>query len=99
VSVSASVLFVLAVVNTFILYRILRKRRRAKKGLEPEESQPAYGCIARAVRPLLKLIDKPWKLYPIGILFSFGCRLLLSTDIIITLTSLPSRHLVRNRAA
>lgn len=74
VTISASFLLLLAIINTFILYRILRKRRRARKGLEPEDPNPTFGCIARAVRPLLRLIDKPWKLYPIGILFSFGCK-------------------------
>lgn len=33
--------------------------------------------MGRIAKPLLKLIDKPWKLYPIGILFGFGCELVL----------------------
>lgn len=98
ISVSASFLFLLAIINSVILYKILRDRRRAKvcsslrkvpfltfeliffpciplyqKGIVSEQTQ-IWGCMGRVARPLLKLIDRPWKLYPIGILFGFGCE-------------------------
>lgn len=77
ISVSASFLLILAIINSVILHRILKSRRELRKQAQdgtytPQESSPAFGCIARAVRPLLKLIDAPWKLYPIGILFGMG---------------------------
>ncbi|KAK9895050.1 NicO-domain-containing protein [Cystobasidium minutum MCA 4210] len=71
ISVSASFLFLLAIINSVILYKILKDRRKAKAGITTEPSQ-VWGCMGRIARPLLKLIDKPWKLYPIGILFGFG---------------------------
>ncbi|PRQ71705.1 High-affinity nickel-transport protein-domain containing protein [Rhodotorula toruloides] len=33
---------------------------------------PAMTCIARIGRPLFKLINRPWKMYPIGVLFGLG---------------------------
>jgi high-affinity nickel-transport protein len=30
------------------------------------------GCLVRIVAPLLRAVDKPWKMYPIGVLFGFG---------------------------
>lgn len=77
ISVSASFLLILAIINSVILHRILKSRRELRRQAQagtyaPRESTPAFGCIGRAVRPLLKLIDAPWKLYPIGILFGMG---------------------------
>ncbi|GAA6004137.1 hypothetical protein JCM10207_002444 [Rhodosporidiobolus poonsookiae] len=33
---------------------------------------PATTCIARIGRPIFRLIDRPWKMYPVGVLFGFG---------------------------
>jgi high-affinity nickel-transport protein len=30
------------------------------------------GCLTRAVAPLLRALDRPWKLFPIGLLFGLG---------------------------
>jgi high-affinity nickel-transport protein len=92
ISVSASFLFLLAIINSVILYKILRDRRKAKVSArcwtspyflltslsqrgEVIADNQVWGCMGRIARPLLKLIDRPWKLYPIGILFGFGCTL------------------------
>jgi high-affinity nickel-transport protein len=32
----------------------------------------ATSCIARCAKPILKLIDTPWKMYPVGFLFGLG---------------------------
>lgn len=29
-------------------------------------------CLARIGRPIFKVIDAPWKMYPVGVLFGFG---------------------------
>lgn len=39
---------------------------------DPRQTQPgllATTCLGRLLRPLLRLIDRPWKLYPVGLLF------------------------------
>ncbi|BGP49926.1 hypothetical protein JCM10450v2_005831 [Rhodotorula kratochvilovae] len=33
---------------------------------------PATTCIGRVGRPLFRLINKPWKMYPVGVLFGLG---------------------------
>ncbi|BGP18064.1 hypothetical protein JCM10213_008400 [Rhodosporidiobolus nylandii] len=48
-----------------------------KKGRRVGEEEllpglPATTCIARVGRPLFRLIDRPWKMYPVGVLFGFG---------------------------
>ncbi|GAA6048554.1 hypothetical protein JCM3770_006550 [Rhodotorula araucariae] len=119
VSVSASFLFLLAVINAVMLWQTVRLARRRKQlraaaaaippragpALTPEEADlvptkkrsedeeatfvddnkhshttepngmeglPATTCIGRVGRPLFRLIDKPWKMYPVGVLFGLG---------------------------
>ncbi|GAA6030432.1 hypothetical protein JCM8097_009105 [Rhodosporidiobolus ruineniae] len=126
VCVSASFLFVLAVINSISLWQSIhlsRKRREMKRALATEradtstpvassspvpshsltsaqladpsiakklpaedeelgnehererevvEGLPATTCIARIGRPIFRLIDRPWKMYPVGVLFGFG---------------------------
>ncbi|GAA5880234.1 hypothetical protein JCM8547_004783 [Rhodosporidiobolus lusitaniae] len=126
VCVSASFLFILAVINSVVLWqsiRLARKRRALKASLaaaqsdgvpittssplpspsisgaedpsiakklsdEDEEADlarehgrredevipglPATTCIARIGRPIFRLIDRSWKMYPVGVLFGFG---------------------------
>ncbi|GAA6015519.1 hypothetical protein JCM11491_004380 [Sporobolomyces phaffii] len=121
VSVSASFLFILAVINTIVLWQTLRLAKRRKQarlasavdgvehsdasdekkladdpatalpdlekasplaGNQTQSKQPPSGniveglpattCLARIGRPLFKVIDRPWKMYPVGILFGMG---------------------------
>ncbi|GAA5888498.1 hypothetical protein JCM5296_000652 [Sporobolomyces johnsonii] len=109
VSVSASFLFILAVINSVVLWQSLRlaKRRRQlkqamrveqadivpvadstpdptmSKKLDDEEADqpqteelvpglPATTCLARIGRPMFRLIDRSWKMYPVGVLFGLG---------------------------
>lgn len=76
-SVSASFLFLVACINTYFLVGAVRARRRAKErkrlGLPAEEmditQMQGGGCLVRVIGPVLRAVDKPWKLYPVGILF------------------------------
>lgn len=78
-SVSASFLFLVASINTFFLIGAIKDRRRAKAreaaGLPPDEVDPAKihggGCLVRVIAPILRVVDRPWKMYPVGILFGF----------------------------
>ncbi|GAA5977290.1 hypothetical protein JCM10908_004926 [Rhodotorula pacifica] len=123
VSVSASFLFLLAVINSVFLWQSLRQakqRKRARhaaalaaenpragptggdldltlssKKLDDEEASladsieadkarkhaakqedrggmPMMSCIGRIGRPMFRLINRPWKMYPIGVLFGIG---------------------------
>ncbi|CAO1617512.1 unnamed protein product [Jaminaea pallidilutea] len=109
-AVSGSFLFVVAVINSIILARTLRRRQAAKKAArshtrtqlssqtqtsgdveavgndrqdECEQQQHAehtprqqqhrtFGIITRLASPLLRIVTKPYHLYPIGLLFGLG---------------------------
>ncbi|QRV77691.1 high affinity nickel transport protein [Ceratobasidium sp. AG-Ba] len=70
-SVSASFLFIVALVNTIILVRILqhRKRRRNGEDVGPENSN---SLALRILGPVTKFVNKAWKMYPVGVLFGLG---------------------------
>ncbi|RXK38369.1 hypothetical protein M231_04411 [Tremella mesenterica] len=83
-SVSASFLFLIAVLNSYFLHSALRDRRRLKRaqrsGLPIEELSyqedsrriQGGGCMVRIIAPILKAVDREWKMYPVGILFGFA---------------------------
>ncbi|WWD15794.1 hypothetical protein CI109_100218 [Kwoniella shandongensis] len=85
-SVSASFLFLIACINIYFLITAIRQRRAIKRrqalGLPPDESgeengsdpKKIYGggCLVRIIAPVLRAVDRPWKMYPVGILFGFG---------------------------
>lgn len=47
---------------------------------------PTTTCLGRLIRPVLRLIDQPWKMYPVGLLFSLG----FDTAFEITLLGVPA---------
>ena len=76
-SVSAFFLFLVAVMNLFILggtYRVFRRVRNGERyGEEDFDLLLARGgVLARFFRPLFKLIRKSWHMYPLGFLFGLG---------------------------
>ena len=76
-SVSATFLLVIAAINILVLMDIVRAFRRARLG-EPYDHQGVdemldqRGLMGRFFRPLLKLVNSSWKMYPIGVLFGLG---------------------------
>lgn len=56
--------------------QVSKKASDAELQVTAEDTHPNKlrfnGCLTRAVLPLLKLLDQPWKLYPIGLLFGLG---------------------------
>lgn len=61
-AVSGSFLFVIGVVNSVILYRIIRDRRRIRRGLEPLRIGHHHASIlVRILAPVTKIVDRPWK--------------------------------------
>ena len=79
-SISASFLFLIACLNTFYLVQAIKERQRVKRtkamGFPAEEGDTTKihggGCLVRIIAPILRSVDRPWKMYPVGILFGFG---------------------------
>ena len=76
-SISATFLLVVAAINLFVLVDIVRAFRNAHRGeAYCERSVDAMldgrGLMGRFFRPLLRVADKSWKMYPIGVLFGLG---------------------------
>ena len=77
-AVSAGVLILLGIGNAWILRKLVR---RMKEVLREEDSgdtsNPGFnleggGIMVRVFKKLFKLIDRPWKMYPLGVMFGLG---------------------------
>lgn len=75
--VSATFLFVLALINLLVLLSTWKTYRNAKK--HPEEKPDSIeklleqkGVLARFLRPLFKLVSKSWHMFFLGFLFGLG---------------------------
>ncbi|KZO96965.1 NicO-domain-containing protein, partial [Calocera viscosa TUFC12733] len=81
-AVSASFLFLLATVNSVILYTTLRRKRAVSRQLvaglpvealeEDLDSIQNRTLMLRILGPVMRVVDRPWKMYPVGVLFGFG---------------------------
>lgn len=75
-SVSAAFLLLLGLMNIYILYKLLRQMRRllsTEPGNEESEFRiQGAGCLFGILQRTFKLIDRPWKMYPLGVLFGLG---------------------------
>lgn len=76
-SVSATFLFLIAFINILVLWEIFQTFQKVKRGEEYndqtlDEFLNQRGLMGRFFRPLLKVVDKSWKMYPVGVLFGLG---------------------------
>ncbi|KAH7558819.1 high affinity nickel transport protein nic1 [Bipolaris maydis] len=75
-SVSAAFLLLLGIMNMYILYKLIvqmRKMIASDPGGEHEEFKiQGGGCLFPLLQKLFKLVDQPWKMYPLGVLFGLG---------------------------
>lgn len=75
-SVSATFLIVLGIMNIFILYKLITQLRKIinspANSPEPEFQIEGGGCLFHVLKRMFKLIDRPWKMYPLGVLFGLG---------------------------
>jgi len=77
-SVSAVFLLVLGVMNAWILWKLYGALERAVKShagqdvLDFSNILDGRGCMFGLLRKLFYLIDRPWKMYPLGVLFGMG---------------------------
>ena len=74
--VSGSFLYLIAILNAVVLVSILKMffglRRGAFDHDELERQLNARGMLNRFFGPLARRVDRPWKMYPIGLLFGLG---------------------------
>jgi len=76
-SVSALFLLLIAAINIVILVDIFKTFQAVRRG-QPYDDQTLNeslnnrGLMARFFRPLLKVTDRSWKMYPVGFLFGLG---------------------------
>lgn len=84
-SVSAAVLILLAVANGWILYKLVQRMRAvlkeevsgdseavADEGVVAGMNLEGGGVMVRLFKKVFRLIDRPWKMYPLGVLFGLG---------------------------
>ncbi|KAH9840555.1 high-affinity nickel-transport protein-domain-containing protein [Rhodofomes roseus] len=75
-SVSAAFLILLGIMNIYILYKLVCQLQRAiaADSDEADTGMPFYGggCLFNMFKGLFKMIDRPWKMYPLGVLFGLG---------------------------
>jgi len=76
-SVSGLFLLIVAAINIVVLLEIVGTWKRAvNDGDYDDRSLDEYlanrGLLARMLRPLLRLVDDSWTMYPIGFLFGLG---------------------------
>lgn len=73
--VSISVVFVLAfgMVNLHSLVRLVQRRRAEPAGTDlPTAGGGPTGMLFRLFRPIANLVDRPERMYPLGLLFGLG---------------------------
>ncbi|OTB06792.1 hypothetical protein M426DRAFT_318503 [Hypoxylon sp. CI-4A] len=86
-SVSAAFLILLCLGNGWVLYRLVRRLRGVLREPNPhhpeeadeDEDQAAAnlqlegaGFLSNVFRKLFRIVDRPWKMYPLGVLFGLG---------------------------
>ncbi|KAI4722097.1 NicO-domain-containing protein [Aureobasidium sp. EXF-10727] len=62
--------------NVFILYKLIKQLREIinspANSPQPEFQIEGGGCLFRVLKRMFKLIDRPWKMYPLGVMFGLG---------------------------
>jgi nickel/cobalt transporter (NiCoT) family protein len=75
--VSAAFLYLIAFINLLVLLEIYQTFRKVKRGEDYNDQTlddflNQRGLMGRFFRPLFKLVDRSWKMYPVGVLFGLG---------------------------
>jgi nickel/cobalt transporter (NiCoT) family protein len=75
--VSAFFLFAIAIVNIIVLHSVYKEFKRVRRGeswveQDMDVNTVNRGLLARILRPLFKMINRSWHMYPLGILFGLG---------------------------
>ncbi|KAF0551610.1 HoxN/HupN/NixA family nickel/cobalt transporter [Gigaspora margarita] len=75
--ISATFLFVIGIMNAFVLISIYRSLKNMRKtgsfnvdNLDININ--SSGCMGKIFSPMFKFVDSSWKMYPLGVLFGFA---------------------------
>lgn len=76
-SVSALFLYVIAIINLLVLWEVFQMFRKVQRGetyseITLDDFLAQRGMMGRFFRPLLRMVDRSWKMYPVGVLFGLG---------------------------
>ena len=76
-AVSSAFLLILGAINAYILYKLIEQLRRLIRLPQSESAAEHFkiegsGPLFKLLRTLFRLIDKPWKMYPLGVMFGLG---------------------------
>ncbi|WP_207345239.1 HoxN/HupN/NixA family nickel/cobalt transporter [Arthrobacter sp. E3] len=95
--ISASFLFLIALLNMVILVGILRVFRSMRSGsydeAELEQQLQNRGIMNRFFRRWTNTIDKEWKMYPLGVVFGLGFDTATEVTLLATTALLASQSL------
>ena len=77
-SISAAFLLLIAVINGFVLFNVYKSFQRVKNGARYADADLDHllsakgGLAARLFRPLFRMIERSWHMFPLGFLFGLG---------------------------
>ncbi len=95
--VSASFLYVIAVLNVVILAGIIRVFRAMRKGTYDEEELERQlenrGLMYRFFGKWMRSITKEWQMYPVGVVFGLGFDTATEVALLATTALLATQHL------
>jgi nickel/cobalt transporter (NiCoT) family protein len=95
--VSATFLYLIALLNVVILAGIVRVFRSMRHGdydeAELERQLNNRGLMSRVFGRWMKTIDREWKIYPVGVVFGMGFDTATEVALLATTALLASRHL------
>jgi nickel/cobalt transporter (NiCoT) family protein len=96
-SISATFLFLIALMNLVILAGIIRVFRSMRNGTYDEAELEAHlqnrGLMYRYFGKWMRSIDKEWKLYPVGVVFGMGFDTATEVILLATTAVLAAEHL------
>ncbi len=97
-AISGAFLYVIALINLLIfleIYAIFKKLRAGRMSTaELEEQLNKRGFMTRYFNFLFKLVNEPWQIYPIGVLFGLGFDtasevILIATVLFVAKSTIP----------
>ncbi|TKA74103.1 hypothetical protein B0A49_03971 [Cryomyces minteri] len=76
-AVSASFLLLLGAMNAYILFKLVQQLRRLARQQQQQDGSnttalQGTGCLFYLFKKAFAVIDRPWKMYPLGALFGLG---------------------------